>query len=368
MKKYDYAIIGAGIAGSSISHFLHKNKAMVALIDKDGICSASSSAAGAFLSPLPGKKNPYNSFINEALEFSLNFYDELLGDEIVKHGVLRVANEHFDATKLSSCDAVKMKFQNAEGYFYDNAAIADPQTVCKKLTENIDFYKMEVMELVRENGFYLFNGFKAKNIVLAQGVYKELVEMPYINITAVFGVKIDVHTTTDIPFNIHKSISISTNKKDKTVAIGATKERHIEVECNTTCDKCPFYNNQEEQQAQQLLNEAQELVELENVNIARVYRGARATMSSYFPTIGDAINYDESLKKYPSIKNGTKIPPEMLIKHENIYIINGVGSRGFVVSPYLAKLLSDALIHKAKLPKELVTSKLFYKKAREKSY
>lgn len=365
MKKYDYAIIGAGIAGSSISHFLHQNQATVALVDKDDICGGSSSAAGAFLSPLPGKTNPYNSFINKALEFSLDFYQELLGDEMVRNGVLRVANEHFDASKLSSSDSKWMRFQNTEGYFYDDAAIVDPQIVCKKLTKNIDFYKMEITKLVQEDGFYIFNDFKAKNIVLAQGVYSELVSMPHISITAVFGIKIDVNTTTQIPFNIHKSISISTNKKDGTVAIGATKERHADAVCNTTCDKCPFYDNQESVQVQKLLDEASELVELKNVSVAKIYRGARATMSSYFPVIGNAIDYYASLEKYPSIKNGTKIPPELLVRYENVYIINGVGSRGFVVSPYLAKLLSEQLLHGAELPKELTTSKLFYKKARK---
>lgn len=379
MKIYDFLIIGAGSAGCNIAHYMQKNGKKIAVIDKEGIAGGGSGAAGAFLSPLPGKENPYNSFVNNALAYSLEFYEEFAPQALNKKGVLRVANNNFESEKLQS-NSIKSRYLNTkelqeisqnftqiEGYFYENAAILNPNEICKKLIEKCDFYKEDVKELIFEEGFYIFENFKAKTVILAQGVIKPIVKTPYIEISPIFGVKIDVKTTTKVPFNIHKSISISTNKNDGTVAIGATKERHdtAKMECITSCDKCTFYVNSEQGQIETLLREADELIKLEDLEVVKIYRGARATIKSYFPVIGKVYNFDESLKKYPSIKNGTKIPPNLLEYYPNLYIINALGSRGFVLAPYLAKILGENILNDTPLPKELSSEKLFYKTARK---
>lgn len=379
MKIYDFLIIGAGSAGCNIAHYLQKNDKKIAVVDKESIAGGGSGAAGAFLSPLPGKENPYNSFVNNALEFSLKFYEELTPKALNKRGVLRVANNNFDDEKLQS-NSIKSNFLNTKelqnisqnftqinGYFYKNAAILDPHKVCEALIKECDFYKKDIKELIFEDGFYIFENFKAKNVILTQGAIKPLVKTPYIEISPIFGVKIDIKTTTKVPFNIHKSISISTNKNDGTVAIGATKERHdtTKMECLTTCDKCTFYVNTEQGQIETLIREANELIKLEDLEIAKIYRGARATIKSYFPVIGEVVNFDESLKKYPSIRNGTKIPPNLLEYFPNLYIINAIGSRGFVLAPYLAKILGEHILNAAPIPQEISTQKLFYKAARK---
>jgi len=379
MKIYDFLIIGAGSAGCNIAHYLQKSSKKVALIDKEGIAGGGSGAAGAFLSPLPGKENLYNSFVNNALEFSLKFYEEFAPEALNKRGVLRVANNNFDDEKLQTnslksrylstkeLQDISQNFTEIDGYFYENAAILNPHEICKKLIEKCDFYKEDIKELVFEDGFYIFENLKAKNVILAQGVIRALVETPYIEISPIFGVKIDVKTTTKIPFNIHKSISISTNKNDSTVAIGATKERHdtAKMECLTSCEKCTFYVNSEQGQIETLLREANELIKLEDLEVVKIYRGARATIKSYFPVIGKVVNFDDSLKKHPSIKNGTKIPPNLLEYSPNLHIINALGSRGFVVAPYLAKILGENILNDTPILKELSSEKLFYKMARK---
>lgn len=380
MKIYDFLIIGAGSAGCNSASYLQKKGFKVAIADQDGVASGGSGAAGAFLSPLAGVENSYNRFINSALEYALEFYEKEVPNSIVKKGVLRVANDNFDTTKLQTnsiknrfistneLKEISQNFTKIDGYFYENAAILNPHEVCKKLIENCDFYSLHVEALRYEDGFYLFDDFKAKHVILAQGVIKPIVATPYIEIAPIFGVKIDIKTTTKVPFNIHKSISISTNKKDSTISIGATKERHdtTEMKCLTSCDKCAFYVNSEQWQVEELLRETRELIELKNIEVSKIYRGARATIKSYFPVIGKVIDYDESLKKYPSIKNGTKIPPESLTYFPNLYIINALGSRGFVVAPLLAKLLCEEILDSKKIPQELSSEKLFYKIARTK--
>jgi glycine/D-amino acid oxidase-like deaminating enzyme len=380
MKIYDFLIIGAGSAGCNIAHFLQQGGKKVAVIDREGIAGGASGAAGAFLSPLPGKQNLYNTYVNDALKFSMDFYQKLMPDAVDKKGVLRVTNANFEEEKLKDnsiennyLDTKKLQniskeFREIDGYFYENAAVLEPLIICKKLIEGCDFYTKDVKELAFENDFYTIEDIKAKNIILAQGVSNSLVELPYMQISPIFGLRVDVKTTTDIPFNIHKSISISTNKHDGTVAIGATHERHdtIQTDCSTTCDKCLFYVDTEKEQIKTLLSQADELIKLEDLEVVRRYKGARATIKSYFPVIGKIIDYEKSIKKYPSIKNGTKISADSLEYYPNLYVINALGSRGFVFGPYLAKMLSENIINDTQIPKELSTQKLFYKMARTK--
>ncbi len=380
MKTYDYLIIGAGSAGCNIAYFLKQNGKRVAVVDREGIAGGASGAAGAFLSPLAGKKNLYNTFVNEALNFSIDFYEKLIPDGLDKKGVLRIKNDNFTEEKLKTdsieheyfdtpkLQSISKNFKKIDGYFYKNAAVLEPFFVCEKLLEGCDFYVKNVEELIFENDSYTVEDISAKHIILAQGVSNSLVELPYMDISPIFGLRIDVKTTTNIPFNIHKSISVSTNKHDGTVSIGATHERHDNqiMECLTTCDKCDFYVNSEEGQIKTLLSQADELIELEDLEVVKTYKGARATIKSYFPVIGKAVNYENSLEKHPSIKNGTKIPPEELQYHKNIYVVNALGSRGFVFGPYLAKILSENILDEKEIPKELSTEKLFYKMARKK--
>lgn len=380
MKIYDFLIIGAGSAGCSTAYFLRKEGKSVAVVDREDIAGGASGAAGAFLSPLPGKKNLYNTTVNDALEFSIDFFQKLLPKAVDKKGVLRVTNDNFKEEKLTQnhitydyFDTKKLqdfskKFRDIDGYFYKNAAVIEPIQICKELTKECDFYKENIIELIFENGLYSANGIKAKNIILSQGVSSSLVDIPYMEISPIFGLRVDVKTTTQIPFNIHKSISVSTNKSDGSVSIGATHERHdsSKKECLTTCDKCSFYVNSEEMQIKTLLSQADELIELENLEVTKIYKGARATIKSYFPVIGKVVDFEASLKKYPSIKNGTKIPSDSLEYYHNMYLINALGSRGFVFGPYLAKILTQNIINNTPIPKELSTQKLFYKAARSK--
>lgn len=85
---YDFIIIGAGVAGCNCAHALNKAGKKVAIIDKEGVAKGGSGAAGAFLSPLLGKVNSYNSLVNNALKFSIDFYEALVPQAIVKKGVL----------------------------------------------------------------------------------------------------------------------------------------------------------------------------------------------------------------------------------------------------------------------------------------
>lgn len=138
--------------------------------------------------------------------------------------------------------------------------------------------------------------------------------------------------------------------------------------CATTCDKCQFNINNDEVDIKLLLDQADELIDLHDLEVVGVYKGARATIKSYFPVVGKIIDYKKSIKKYPSVKNGTKIPADSLEYYPNLYTLNALGSRGFVLGPYLADILKENILQGVVIPKEISLEKLFYKMARAKKY
>ncbi|MCW8935011.1 MAG: FAD-binding oxidoreductase [Gammaproteobacteria bacterium] len=376
---YDFIIIGAGVAGCNCAYVLNKAGKKVAIVDKEGVAKGASGAAGAFLSPLPGKKNSYNSLVNKALHYSLDFYEKLIPQATTKKGVLRVADRNFNETKLKDetlgyeykdakhLQDVSNNFRNIEGYFYKDAAVVNPSEVCNKLIEGCNFYTQDVEALIFKDGLYNIGNLKAKNIILTQGVNNSLLNIPYINISPVFGLKIDVKSSTKIPFNIHKSISISANKQDGTISIGATRQNHFDekLTCTTTCDKCQFHINNDEVDVKSLLNQANELIDLHDLEVVEIKKGARATIKSYFPVVGKIIDYETSIKKYPSIKNGTKIAADLLAYYPNLYTVNALGSRGFVFGPYLASILKEHILNEVAIPDDISLEKHFYKTARK---
>ena len=73
----------------------------------------------------------------------------------------------------------------------------------------------------------------------------------------------------------------------------------------------------------------------------------------------------KSIEKFPHLINGTHIKNTMLETIENLYVINGVGGRGFVLSPYLANKLVEYIINNKEIEEELTTYRLFKRWAKK---
>ncbi len=351
MNFVEYAIIGAGICGCSVAHFLSGNN--ILLIDKNGICEGASASAGAFLSPIVGKTNKIKLLVDEALPFSVDFYKSLKLESFIQNGLLKLPRDENDILKFDEYEKfIKFNYSKKDdGFFFEIGAIVSPKEVCLRLSQNVNFLKKEVKNIKYIDDYWLIdNEIKAKNLILTIG-FEEILDLEYIKLRPVFGQKIDIKTTTKIPYNIHKNLSISTTKNNNLVSIGATHERF----------KTDGKVNKEV--SLKLIKEAKEMFNFSNEEIISEFCGVRAGSIDFMPIVGEVINASETLNKYPYIKNGVRIKD--FINYKNLYILNGVGGRGFVLAPFLGKILSEFLIDKKEIHNDLNSIRLFYKWARK---
>ena len=140
--------------------------------------------------------------------------------------------------------------------------------------------------------------------------------------------------------------------------------KQIETANINACSRCyndSIINND----SLKLIALANDIIKLENVDVIDVKIGARAASNDYFPMLGVLIDSKKSIEKYPHLLNGTHIKNSMLETINNLYVINGVGGRGFVLSPYLANELVEHIINNKEIEDNLTTHRLFKRWAKK---
>ena len=384
-KEFDYIVIGAGIAGCCLAYFLSKYSKSILLIDRNSqVAFGASGAAGAFLSPLLGKPNDFKDLVTKSLIFSTNFYKNL-GEELVSNcGVCRIPKNEEDRDKFESYKPyMDFKYtQMDDGYFFEIGSQVTPSLICEKLTKDIEKkLSYNVIKLEQnENSTWIINDeICAKNIILTTGADVKHIKEEYFDIRGVWGQKIDVSTTTETKINYHKECSVSKASKIEgsdlyKVSIGATHHKFncdknicnycIETANINACSRCyndSIINND----SLKLIALANDIIKLENVDVIDVKIGARAASNDYFPMLGVLIDSKKSIEKYPHLLNGTHIKNSMLETINNLYVINGVGGRGFVLSPFLANELVEHIINNKEIEDNLTTHRLFKRWAKK---
>ena len=378
-KEFDYVIIGAGIAGCSLAYFLSKYSKSVLLIDKnENVAFGASGAAGAFLSPLLGKPNKFKDLVTKSLIFSTNFYKNNFPELITNCGTCRIPKNQEDEEKFQTyipyMDFEYKKYE--KGYFFEIGSVVKSYEICKNLSQNVEKlfnYEVEKIEKI-EDLLFINNEVKAKKLFLTTGADISLIEEKYFDLRAVWGQKIDISTSTNIEINYHKECSLA-KSKDNITSIGATHHRFEKNQIKGSYDlKLKNINNLNhddytktimQNDIDELLKKANDIKKLENIKIIDIKIGARASSIDYFPMVGKLIDSKKSFEKYPHLKNGFQIKNENLEMIENLYVLNGVGGRGFVLSLYLANLLVENIFNNQELEEEITNYRLFKRWAKK---
>jgi len=367
---YDTIIIGAGIVGATLAYTLTQENQKVLVLDKNGIASGGSGAAGAFVSPKIGKGSPLQTLTNEAFSFAKDFYLATCPEYFHQTGVIRLPKDEGDAQKFFEYEKYnensyewysKEKLQslgikeNFDSFYFPDAGDCDAVEVCQYLLQEIEVKKEEeVVELQRIDGqwklFTLHSSLFTKNVVLATGHESNLADLRYMGIRGTWGTRGDFSTTLDLTVSMHQAMSVGANREG-IVKLGATHEK--EVKNVQPCSQA---------QALSLKEKASSLIDTSGLELKEIFCGMRAGSKDYFPLVGKVIDVPYMLEKYPAIVRGAK--PE-LSHVENLYILNGLGGRGFVFAPLMAKILAAHIVEEKVLDPRVNPDRLFLKWCRK---
>ena len=357
---YDVIIIGAGIAGSSSAYFLNKAGLKVLVLEKNKICSGGSNSAGAFISPKISKPSLYKDYLNHAFLFSTNFYKENFPKIFHQCGLIKIPLDKEDMKKCKTYESsmqIEWKYdQQEKHYYFPQAGFIPPKEICHALLKDIEVKENYKVKSITRKTNWIVDNFKSKNIILATGSDPSLLNLPYIKTKNIAGYRYDTkfEDMQKLKSNQHKNLSISACHNDK-VMIGAThilKTSSIEEEAI--------------KDSQKLLEKANKMIPLKSLEILATYSGYRNVTFDYFPIVGEIIDHETTLIKYPYIQKGSKVPTKNFITYPNLYIHSALGSRGFVFAPYNAKLLTDLIINQKQINNKLSTTRLFIKWARKR--
>ncbi len=364
-KTYDILIIGAGIAGASTAYTLTQKGQKVLVLDKRGIASGGSGAAGAFVSPKIGKGSPLQTLTNEAFSFAKDFYLTTCPSHFHQTGVIRIPKDEADAQKFTeyapfnenryeNYTAEQLQAQGIgvafESFYFPEAGVCDAKEVCEALLSNITVIKLEVKEIIQKDGWWYVGEYSAQNLVLATGYESDLADLRYMGIKGTWGTRGDFTSTLSLGVSMHQSISVGANV-DGIIKLGATHEKRVKevVPCK-------------EEQALLLKEKASSMIDTSDLELKEVFCGMRSGSKDYFPLVGKVIDVPFMLEKYPAILRGSK--PEMKYV-DHLYVLNGLGGRGFVFAPLMAKVLAECIVEGKEVDARVAPDRLFLKWCRK---
>ena len=363
---YDIAIIGAGINGSSVAYeFMQKGKKVI-IFDMDGIASGGSGAAGAFISPKFSKAGELKEIIHDAFVYSMDFYEKNFPHILTKAPLIHIAKDESEDEILKYYKQhTTLKLKRTETSYERetislDAGIVNAQAMCSAMCKGSKFVKSKVESLEYDDDRWIINeSYSAKNVVMATGAYEQIIKEPYIQLRGIWGHRIDVKTTTQNKNSIHQFVSISPSK-DGVLAIGATHNVHYHPETSTE----PY---DVKEGRDELLEKALRTINLENVEVIKDYTGLRSGSFDYMPLLGELVISKETLES-KDIRFKVKKPDyEEYTYYPNLYMINGNGGYGFVLAPYLAKILSENVLSGKKINDRISPARFFARWAKKLS-
>jgi len=365
-------IVGAGIAGMSLARSFKKKGFHTTLIDKNpSPMKAGSGNSHAMVMPmLTAKSTPEALFYMRAFEFALKQYNTQCFTPI---GVLEsVTSQQEKQRKLSlqslslSEDLIQFKHNHI---LYPNAGYLDTNLLAENWLNYVDDWILAEVESIQHHAdtWCLQNKHQqtiqqCDLLVIAAGIHSQiLTEHQNLSLTAKLGQTNTLKTKTSlnlkhILLNQGYIIPIEENQKDSCYLLGATFD-HV-TENQWRHDSFAVGNHRTRNTSHwhnyTFFDSLERAVQLGS------HTAIRATTPDHLPLCGPVINQNQFAVDYQDLHHGRHWQTYPVAKTvKNLYVLSGLGSRGYTSAPLLAEYLVAIICGQA-LPLETDLCKMIH--------
>ncbi|MBK8681815.1 MAG: FAD-binding oxidoreductase [Bacteroidetes bacterium] len=343
----DFLVVGFGIAGATIAHELEKRNLSFHIVDSSKIQSATLSAGG-IINPVTGRKYALQWNIEQLLQQAKTTYKEL--EEKLQIQTFRnteIIRLHKSADALQAWKSIKQDLamndwlsefnasdnlgfhfrNNFGGIKIKNALQIFPQQIIsaysKLLLLNNKILQVELQHedlQLKENKIH-WNNMDYRYIIFCEGY--AAIKNPLLQFLQFKPAKGQY-------FILHIPELQTENTFQKEIAVVPLGKELFWAGATNEWDN--INNEPTETGFNQLKNKLDELL-ITPYTIQQHAAGVRPTMKNRTPVIG----------RHP--------------EHNNVFLLNGLGTKGFSLAPYYAPLLIAHILNDAALPENVIPKK-----------
>ena len=335
-EKLDYIVIGQGIAGTTIAWWLHLNKKTFYILNDEKKNTSSAAALGIY-NPITGR-NSVKTWNAETLFKELEkFYSKVekkINKKILyKKNIYRpyknikeanLWNEKMSNSKYENCIKSEVNNKKINGLCNELGGIITSKSgyinVNKYISKSKKYfislgrykkYKLNNKKILIKNNKIKIKNWKANNIIMCIGIDETKNKLfSYLPFKHVTGSSMIIKTKLKINNIINKGISIIP-LKNNLKNVGST-----------------YGNETNNNGLQELIGKLSKLLKIKYTIIKKKF-GIRPATIDRRPFVG----------KHPIF--------------DNLYILNGLGSKGISLAPFCSKELFNSIEQKSKINFEI---------------
>lgn len=330
---YDYLIVGYGLSGAMLSDILLDNGKKICVINSDKFSATLASCA--IVNPITGKYFKLTWRANDILPFAYSYYSEMekrFGDTVILNKKYsRKINENdihqIELNLLRDKDFDKYvqsaHIDKSESWFHIPSVTIDARKILSLYYESqhgkIDFINeiFEYDSLKKNENSFQYKNVEAQKIIFAEGY--SIVRNPFFNFVEMKGYK---GVCALIETN---AFSYANTTKEKLLIV-PIREKTYWVGSENSWQNLTFEHDEN------LFAELEKKIQL-------------------------ATNYNyEIIEKItavrPSVIDRKPFMGEHLV-HKNMYVINGFGTKGFLLAPFFVSQFANFLLSNSEIEKEV---------------
>lgn len=340
------AIIGGGIAGTSLAQAVRKIGLTPTIIDPDGIAAgASGNPAGLIMPRLDLGDTAPAQFFKAAYLHTVGFLKEEDHAFFNQCGVTLKATNEDDKNRQSKIFESNLLpndwiTKNDLGLFFPQSGVIDPAAYCRSLAGETEVVLASCEKLSQNNGAIdivfgdgLSRTFDAAIIANACAA-KKLSPARTLPVSGIAGQLDFFPNMPGIPDAIAAGPYIAPAPKGGLIA-GATYERIEPDQLPSTSREASLENIQA---AKTLMPE----LDLTNEE-TKPRTGIRAQTPDRMPIVGPLPDWEAYGADYDGLRAGKQKIYAAARYQPNLWVLNGLGSRGLVTAPYCALLIASMI-------------------------